>query len=80
MSDLFDPVLKNISVSLNGQPLALSTGYSYNQTSGQFDSVPGVITVPAAAYSQNDQGIWTVQPGVSILTVTGTLSGGTQVS
>ncbi|MBR7010715.1 MAG: DUF11 domain-containing protein [Oscillospiraceae bacterium] len=74
VSDLFDPVLKNISVSLNGQPLALSTGYSYNQTSGQFDSVPGVITVPAAAYAQSaSTGDWIVSPGEAVLTVTGTV-------
>ena len=74
ISDLFDPVLKNISVSLDGQPLALTTDYSYNQSSGQFDTVPGVITVPAAAYAQTaSTGDWIVTPGEAVLTVTGTI-------
>ncbi len=74
VSDLFDPILKNISVSLNGQPLALNTGYSYSQSSGQFDTVPGVITVPAATYAQTaSTGDWIVTPGEATLTVTGTV-------
>ena len=74
VSDLFDPLLKNISVSLDGQPLARSSGYTYNQTSGQFDTVPGVITVPSAAYAQTAAtGDWVVSPGEAVLTVTGTV-------
>lgn len=74
VSDLFDPVLKDISVALDGQPLALSSGYRYDQSSGQFDTVPGVITVPAAAYAQSvSDGHWIVTPGEAVLTVTGTV-------
>jgi uncharacterized repeat protein (TIGR01451 family) len=74
IADLFDPVLKNLSVSLDGQPLALTTDYSYNQSSGQFDTVPGVIPVPAAAYAQTaSTGDWIVTPGEAVLTVTGTV-------
>ena len=74
ISDLFDPILKDISVSLDGQPLAQTSGYTYNQTSGQFDTVPGVITVPAAAYAQTaSTGDWIVTPGEAVLTVTGTV-------
>ena len=74
VSDLFDPVLKDISVTLDGQPLALSTGYSYDQSSGQFNTVAGVITVPAATYAQTaSTGDWIVTPGETVLTVTGTV-------
>ena len=74
VSDLFDPVLKNLSVSLNGQPLAQGSGYSYNQSSGQFDTVPGLITVPAASYAQTaSTGDWIVSPGESTLIVSGTV-------
>ena len=74
ISDLFDPILKEISVSLDGQPMARNTGYSYNQSSGQFDTVPGVITVPAATYAQTaSTGDWIVTPGEAVLTVTGTV-------
>ena len=71
---LFDPILKDISVSLDGRPLAQGSGYSYNQSSGQFDTLPGVITVPAASYAQTaSTGDWTVSPGEAVLTVTGTI-------
>lgn len=74
ISDLFDPILKDVSVTLNGQPLTLTEDYSYDQSSGQFDTVSGVITVPAAVYAQTaSTGDWVVTPGESVLTVTGTV-------
>ena len=74
MSDLFDPILSDLSVSLNGQPLTVTTDYSYSQTTGQFDTVPGKITVPAATYAQNTAtGDWVVTPGEAVLTVSGTV-------
>ena len=74
ISDLFDPILKNITVALDGQPLALITGYTYDESSGQFDTVAGQITVPAATYAQTaSTGDWIVSPGETTLTVTGTV-------
>ena len=74
VSDLFDPILKNIAVTLDGQPLARTTGYSYSETTGQFDTAAGQITVPAATYAQTaSTGDWTVIPGETTLTVTGTV-------
>lgn len=74
VSDLFNPILSNLSVTLNGQPLALTTDYSYDQGSGQFNTVPGKITVPAAIYAQDAAtGDWTVTPGESTLVVCGTV-------
>lgn len=74
VSDLFDPILKNITVALDGQPLTLTTDYTYAQATGQFDTVSGVITVPAATYAQTaSTGDWIVTPGEATLTVTGTV-------
>ena len=74
VSDLFDPILKNITVALDGQSLALTTDYTYAQATGQFDTVSGVITVPAATYAQTaSTGDWIVTPGEATLTVTGTV-------
>lgn len=73
VSDLFDPILTLTSVTLDGTPLAETTGYTYNASSGQFDTVPGVITVPAATYTQNPDGSFTVIPGTAVLTVSGTI-------
>ena len=72
VTDLFDPVLNPISVTYNGTGWTAGTQYTYDPTTGQFATVPGQITVPAATYTQDPiSGLWTMEPGVSILTVTG---------
>lgn len=74
VSDTFDPVLDNISVTLDGTALALTTDYTYDETTGAFATVPGRITVPAASFAQNaETGEYAVTPGVAVLTVTGTV-------
>lgn len=74
LTDTFTPVLRNIAVSFNGTAWQAGTQYNYGVTSGSFATVPGQITVPAASYAQSAvTGEWTVTPGVSVLTVTGTL-------
>ncbi len=74
VSDTFDPVLDNISVTLDGTALALTTDYTYDETTGAFATVPGRITVPAASFTQNaETGEYAVTPGVAVLTVTGTV-------
>lgn len=71
LSDLFDPVLTDISAVLNGNALTSPTDYTYDETTGQFTSVAGSITVPAATYTQGTDGRWTVTPGTSVLTISG---------
>ena len=73
VSDTFDPVLGITSVTLDGTPLALGTGYTYNSVTGLFETVSGVITVPAATFTQNPDGSYTVTPGTTTLTVVGTV-------
>ena len=74
ISDVFNPVLSGISVDLNGTPLAETTGYTYNAVTGEFATVDGVITVPAASYVQDPvTGAITTTPGVAVLTVKGTV-------
>lgn len=71
ITDTFTPVLSDISVTLNGAPLA-ATNYSYNDTTGVFTTSAGVVSVPAATFTQNPTtGVWTVNPGTAVLTVTG---------
>lgn len=75
ITDTFDPVLSGISVSFNGNSWSLGTNYTYDAASGAFATVAGQLTVPAATYTQNTTtGEWTVRPGTSVLTVTGTIS------
>ena len=73
VSDVFDPVLTGLAVTLDGQPLTETTGFTYDDATGAFATVPGIITVPAATYAQNADGTWSVTPGAAVLTVTGTI-------
>ena len=72
ISDVFNPVLSDITVALNGVVLEETTAYNYDEDNGIFSTVDGVITVPAASYAQDPTtGTVTTTPGVSVLTVTG---------
>lgn len=74
ITDIFDPILDITAVTLNGEPLAEGTDYSYNETTGAFATNAGRITVPAATYEQDPvTGAYSVVPGSVTLTVTGTL-------
>ena len=74
ISDVFNPILSDITVTLDGTTLVEGTDYTYNETTGEFSTVGGVVTVPAATYTQDSEtGEITTTPGVAILTVTGTV-------
>lgn len=73
LTDTFDPVLRDITVNLNGSPLTQDTGYTYDAATGVFSTAAGQITVPAATFAQNADGTYTVTPGTATLTVTGTV-------
>lgn len=73
VSDLFDPVLSNLQVGYNGAGWTRGAQYSYDEATGAFTTLPGQITVPAATYTQNEDGTWTVEPGTALLTVSGTI-------
>ena len=74
VTDTFDPILTDITVTLNGVTLAEGVGYTYDETTGLFTTVPGVITVPAATFTQDPTtGEYTRTPGLATLIVTGTI-------
>ena len=74
ISDVFTPALTNISVTYNSAPWTETGNYTYDTTTGSFETVIGKITVPAASYTQDPAtGAWSVTPGVTTLTVTGTI-------
>ena len=77
IADTFDPVLSITNVTLNGAPLTVGEDYTYNSSTGDFATAAGVITVPAAEFTQDpDTGEVTVTPGTATLTVTGTIAQG----
>lgn len=74
VTDTFNPALKNIVVSFDGNALTPGIGYEYNEDTGEFTTLDGAITVPAATFTRDDEtGVITVTPGVAIITVTGTV-------
>lgn len=73
LTDTFDPRLDSITVTFNGTTWAEGTNYTYDSASGLFTTLEGQITVPAATYTQNSNGRWTITPGTATLAVTGTI-------
>ena len=74
VTDQFNPILSNLTVTFNGTAWAETTNYIYNEDTGLFSTVPGQITVPVATFAQDElTGAWNVTPGVSTLVITGTI-------
>jgi uncharacterized repeat protein (TIGR01451 family) len=74
VTDTFDPILSDLAVTFNGTVWTEDSEYTYDEATGAFATVPTNITVPAATFTQNPAtGAWSVTPGVSTLTVTGTV-------
>lgn len=75
VSDTFDPAINSpIVVTLNGAVWPQTGNYTYDEATGLFTTVAGNITVPAATVTQDQTtGAYTVTPGVTVLTVSGTI-------
>lgn len=75
LRDTFNPALQApIVVSLNGTAWPQEGNYTYDAATGEFVTTAGAITVPAATYTQDAAtGLWSVSPGVTTLTVRGTI-------
>ena len=74
VQDTFVPILDNIRVTYNDETWSEGANYSYSTATGEFSTLPGQITVPAATYTQDaETGVITLTPGVATITVTGTV-------
>ena len=74
ITDIFNPILTDLIVTFNDVTWTENVNYTYSETTGEFATVPGQITIPAAIYTQDPvTGEWIVEPGVGVLTVTGTV-------
>lgn len=74
LTDTFNPIIRNLTATLNGRALVAGTDYTYDEVTGAFATTAGTITVPAATYTQNPAtGEWGTVPGSAVLTVTGTI-------
>ena len=74
ITDLFDPILSNVSATFNGTAWTEGVEYNYNAATGLFETVAGNITVPAATFTQDPtSGVWSVTPGTVTLVVRGVI-------
>ena len=74
VADNFTPVLCNLAVTINGQVVNEGIAYTYDAETGAFTTLGGALPVPAATFTRDPiTGIITTTPGVTILTVTGTI-------
>ena len=73
ITDTFDPILTDLVVTYNGTPWTEGINYIYDPATGLFSTVPGQITVPAATFIQNPDGSFTINPGTTVIAVTGTI-------
>lgn len=73
VTDTFNPVLNSISVTFNGAAWIEGVNYTYSDVTGEFSTIAEEIVVPAATYTRNSDGTWTISPGISTLVVTGTV-------
>lgn len=74
ISDTFNPILTDLTVTFNGTTWTPSVNYTYSELTGEFVTAIGQVTVPAATYTQDPTtGVWVIEPGTSVLTITGTV-------
>ena len=74
ITDTFDPRLTALTVTFDGAPWTAGVQYNYDAVTDLFSTVPGQITVPAATYTQDPvTGMYTINPGIATLMVTGTI-------
>lgn len=74
VADTFSPALSGICVSLDGVELTSPDCYTYDESTGVFETVPGEITVPAATFEQDPAcGEWSCIPASATLVITGAL-------
>ena len=60
-------------MTYNGDAWKEGDNYTYDAVTGTFATIAGQITVPAATYTQETDGTYTVTPGTTTVTVTGTV-------
>ena len=74
ITDTFDPILTGLSVTFNGTAWTEGVQYTYDPVTGLFTTLAGQLTVPAASFTQDPtSGAYSVTPGISTLSVTGTI-------
>ena len=73
VTDVFDPILSNVTVTLDGEPLTEGVDYTYDEQTGLFTTTQSRITVPAATYTRQPDGSFVKVPGEAVLVITGNI-------
>ncbi len=74
ITDTFDPLLSNITVTFNDTPWVAGSDYTYDTSTGVFTSLANKVTVDAAQFTQDTTtGAITITPGTSTLVISGTI-------
>lgn len=74
ITDTFNPILNNLTVTFNGATWTQGIDYTYD-AAGNFATADGKVVVDAATYAQDAQtGAWVVTPGTSTLIVSGIIA------
>jgi uncharacterized repeat protein (TIGR01451 family) len=74
VSDTFDPILSNITVTYNNTVWTEGVEYTYDETTGVFNTIDGAIGVPAATYTTDPvTGEVSVIPGSATIRIVGTV-------
>ena len=73
ISDTVTPPLSGLTATYNGTLWTEGTEYTYSETTGEFVSAAGAITVPAATYTTAPDGTVTTVPGTATLVLEGTV-------
>lgn len=73
VTDTFDPILTDVVVNYEGSVWSTPENYTYSEATGEFATVAGNITVPAATFTTAPDGTVTITPSAVTLTVTGTI-------
>ena len=74
ITDVFDPILTDLTVTFEGSTWTEGVQYTYEETTGLFTTLPGALPVPAATYTPDPTtGAYVLTPGTVTLTVIGTI-------
>lgn len=74
ITDVFDPILTDLTVTFEGSTWTEGVQYTYDETTGLFTTLPGALPVPAATYTRDpNTGAYVLTPGTVTLTVVGTI-------
>ncbi len=72
ITDTFSPLLSDLAVTYNGINWVSPENYTYDPSSGQFETVPGQLSVLGATFSRDAvTGRYIMTPGVATVQVSG---------